>query len=255
MRLGDCGEGAGATSRRGISATATVPNRSATPAPTKSAIPHPRRCRRMSDQHAEAGCLEVRRMGGGETTVAEYRVRHRVAVGPQGIAADIGGVDSHRFLCQARRHSARGFPYQQLDCYPLAVGIFRWVLARHFPTGSGTTRCSDLADQAIRASQSVVLNLAEGGARGGPAGRNHFRIALGSAAQLSAVLDLVDLPDIAVRRAELSTAPTGPVAPPPSPPAPLAGAPPTHSLATRWAPEAGKRRLEAGGRIPELVAR
>jgi len=93
---------------------------------------------------------------------------------------------------------AAGFPHQQLDCYPLAVGVARWVQAQHFPP-----RCADLADQATRAAQSVVLNIAEGAARGGPAGRNHFRMALGSAAEVSAVLDLVDFPDVAARRAEL----------------------------------------------------
>jgi four helix bundle protein len=72
------------------------------------------------------------------------------------------------------------------------------VRAQRFPP-----RSTDLADQANRAAQSVVLNIAEGAGRGGPAGRNHFRIALGSAAELSAALDLVDLPEIAARQAEL----------------------------------------------------
>jgi four helix bundle protein len=40
-----------------------------------------------------------------------------------------------------------------------------------------------LRDQAVRASRSVVLNLAEGRARGGRAGKNHYRIVLGSAAE------------------------------------------------------------------------
>ena len=84
-----------------------------------------------------------------------------------------------------------------------SVGIACWLLAQHF-----LQRCSDLSAQVIRASQSVVLNLAEGAARGGPAGRYHFdrgriRIALGSTAEVSAVLDLVDRPDVAVRPVEL----------------------------------------------------
>lgn len=89
------------------------------------------------------------------------------------------------------------FPHEQLDCYRLAVGVARWTLAQHFPARSG-----DLGEQAARAATSVPLNIAEA-CRGGPAGRNHFRIAMGSAAELCAVLDLVDLPECAERQAEL----------------------------------------------------
>jgi len=91
-----------------------------------------------------------------------------------------------------------GFPHQRLDCYRLAVGVARWIQSQRFPP-----RCADLADQTTRAAQSVVLNIAEGAGRGGPAGRNHFRIALGSAAELSAVLDLVEFPELPARQAEL----------------------------------------------------
>ncbi|MFK7928975.1 MAG: four helix bundle protein, partial [Myxococcota bacterium] len=52
-------------------------------------------------------------------------------------------------------------------------------------------------DQGCRAMDSVSLNLAEGvgrGRRAPAAGRNHLSIALGSAAEACAVLDLVDLP-------------------------------------------------------------
>ena len=93
---------------------------------------------------------------------------------------------------------ATGFPHENLDCYRLATEIARWVLGARFPS-----RCADLTDQAVRASQSVVLNIAEGAARGGPAGKNHFRIALGSAAELTAVLDLVPLDGAPERQAEL----------------------------------------------------
>jgi four helix bundle protein len=93
---------------------------------------------------------------------------------------------------------ATGFPHDNLDCYHLATGIARWVVAARFPA-----RNASLADQAVRAAQSVVLHIAEGAARGGQAGRNHFRIALGSAAELCAVLDLVPLEGAAGRQAEL----------------------------------------------------
>lgn len=90
------------------------------------------------------------------------------------------------------------FPHESLDCYHLAVAVARWVAATRFPA-----RHADLADQALRAAQSVVLNIAEGAARRGPTSKNHFRIALGSAAEASAVLDLVDVPEAAARQAEL----------------------------------------------------
>ena len=54
------------------------------------------------------------------------------------------------------------FPHESLDCYRLAVSVPRWLAAVRFPA-----RHADLADQALRASQSVVLNIAEGMAREG----------------------------------------------------------------------------------------
>ena len=91
-----------------------------------------------------------------------------------------------------------GFPHESLDCYRLAVGVARWASAARFPAKQG-----DLQDQALRAAQSVTLNIAEVWGHGGAARRNHFRIALGSAAEVCAVLDLVDLPGGPERQAEL----------------------------------------------------
>ncbi len=48
-----------------------------------------------------------------------------------------------------------------------------------------------------------MLNIAEGAGRRGDAARNHFRIALGSAAEVCAVLDLVGLAGGAERQDEL----------------------------------------------------
>jgi len=62
---------------------------------------------------------------------------------------------------------------------------------------------ASLRDQALRASQSVVLNLAEGRAREGDARRYHFRVALGSAAETCAALDLVLLPDAPEQQVKL----------------------------------------------------
>ena len=90
------------------------------------------------------------------------------------------------------------FPHESLDCYRLSVGVARWIATTRFPA-----RNADLADQALRAAQSVVLNIAEGAARHGPTAKNSFRIALGSAAETCAALDLVALPGVEERQAEL----------------------------------------------------
>jgi four helix bundle protein len=45
---------------------------------------------------------------------------------------------------------------------------------------------ADLADQIYRAAKSLVLNVAEGGRRGGKDRSYHFRIAAGSLAELAA---------------------------------------------------------------------
>ncbi len=70
--------------------------------------------------------------------------------------------------------------------------------AARFPS-----RQSDLQDQAVRATQSTALNIAEGWGRTGNARTNHFRVALGSAAEACAVLDLVEIPGGSERQEEL----------------------------------------------------
>lgn len=90
------------------------------------------------------------------------------------------------------------FRHERLDVYQLALAVARQVGAARFPRGE-----ADLRDQAVRASRSVVLNIAEGCSRGGAAGRNHFRIAAGSAAETCAALDLTTLPDMEPVQADL----------------------------------------------------
>ena len=71
------------------------------------------------------------------------------------------------------------FGHQRLDCYRLACGIARWAARQAFPPER-----HHLRDQLVRAADSVVLNIAEGsGHEPGAARRNHYRIALGSAAE------------------------------------------------------------------------
>jgi len=85
---------------------------------------------------------------------------------------------------------ARDFPHERLEAYKLALSTARWVLKLKFPRG-----LSHLRDQAVRCSTSIPLNIAEGNALMGDARRNHLRIAHGSAAELCALLDLIDFPD------------------------------------------------------------
>ena len=80
------------------------------------------------------------------------------------------------------------FDHENFDCYSLARDVARWVHKERFPADA-----RDLRDQALRSSRSVALNIAEGAARGGASGRNHYRIALGSAAETCAALDLVGI--------------------------------------------------------------
>lgn len=82
------------------------------------------------------------------------------------------------------------FPHESLHSYQLAVVVAQWAHSVRWPVGLG-----DLKNQAQRASSSVVLNIAEGHQRSGRARLNHYGIAAGSAAEVSAVLDIVKMPD------------------------------------------------------------
>ena len=81
------------------------------------------------------------------------------------------------------------FDHETLDVYRLALEVARWLNDTTFPRGWAWLR-----DQAVRAAGSVVLNIAEGRGRTGAAKQNHYRIALASAAETCAALDIIDLP-------------------------------------------------------------
>ena len=81
------------------------------------------------------------------------------------------------------------FDHENLDVYKLALDVATACAVLRLPVGR-----AHLRDQLQRAVDSVVLNIAEGRARGGDAGRNHYRIAAGSAAEACAALDLVGSP-------------------------------------------------------------
>lgn len=90
------------------------------------------------------------------------------------------------------------FDHENLDVYRISVDVARWTAAASFPRGRASLR-----DQAVRATQSVVLNIAEGRSRSGDAGRNHYRIALGSAAEACAAFDLLPTSQAADQQVKL----------------------------------------------------
>lgn len=90
------------------------------------------------------------------------------------------------------------FDHENLDVYRLALEVARACIGLRIPTGR-----SHLRDQILRAADSTVLHIAEGRARGGDAGRNHDRIALGSAAEACAGLDLVGSPEALAEQPKL----------------------------------------------------
>ena len=81
------------------------------------------------------------------------------------------------------------FDHENLLAYQLARDVARWVLLdARFPAG-----CASLREQAVRAAQSGALNIAEGRSQTGNVRLNHYRIAAGSAAEVCAALDLVNI--------------------------------------------------------------
>ena len=93
---------------------------------------------------------------------------------------------------------AYDFVFERMDVYRVAVEVARWMRRQTWPTGA-----SHLREQGTRAADSMVLNIAEGVGRGGKPGRNHFRIALGSAAEALAVLDIATLADTPAQQQKL----------------------------------------------------
>ena len=83
-----------------------------------------------------------------------------------------------------------GCKHESLHCYQLLVQVARW-----FRGLKGSRGDSHLLDQGRRASESAVLNLAEGAYRVGKDRVYHLRVAQGSAAEAVAVLDLLGVPD------------------------------------------------------------
>ena len=93
------------------------------------------------------------------------------------------------------RHLLR---HEYLHAYQVAVEVAQGIRKAPWPRGT-----CHLKDQSIRASESMVLNLAEGCYRENKARANQFRICMGSAAEVCAALDLVELPGSAALQAKL----------------------------------------------------
>jgi four helix bundle protein len=81
------------------------------------------------------------------------------------------------------------FDHETLECYRLLAGVARWYLGARFPRGA-----AKLKAQGLEAAQSAALNTAEGRSRAGQARRNHYEIALASAAEACSALDMADVP-------------------------------------------------------------
>ena len=87
----------------------------------------------------------------------------------------------------------RTFSFENLDVYKLSVRVHEQVLEMTWPRGR-----AHLKDQAVRAADSMILNLAEGWERGryAAAGKNHFRIAKGSCAEVFTAMLLMGRADV-----------------------------------------------------------
>lgn len=77
-------------------------------------------------------------------------------------------------------------PHERLDCYQLALALARWAAGAAIPPQRRHLRA-----QLVRAADGVVLGIAEGSGLSGDARRNHYRIALGSACEVAAIVDLL----------------------------------------------------------------
>ena len=101
----------------------------------------------------------------------------------------------------------RGFPHNRLLAYEHSYRFHAFVaqLKSAIPRG-----LADLYDQLVRASASVCLNIAEGASAFTPGLKaRSFRVALASAGECDAILDLVELhvpeglPDVEAARRDL----------------------------------------------------
>lgn len=87
------------------------------------------------------------------------------------------------------------FNHQSLDVYRIGLEFLTWC---HLQTPHPS-----LKNQLIRASESIVLNIAEGAGQLTPAmKKKHYRIAFASAAESHAALDLMALHRFNIKEGE-----------------------------------------------------
>ena len=82
------------------------------------------------------------------------------------------------------------FTHERLDCYRVALEVNQWLKKQKFEPADKDTK-----NQATRASNSMLLNIAEGTSSRGNQRAFHLRKARASAAEVCACLDTVNLPD------------------------------------------------------------
>ncbi len=80
------------------------------------------------------------------------------------------------------------FPHERLDCYRVALEVNQWLKEQRFEPSD-----KDTSDQVTRASNSMLLNIAEGASSRGKQRAYHFRKTQASAAEVCACLDTVML--------------------------------------------------------------
>src|SRR5688572_10259598 len=86
--------------------------------------------------------------------------------------------------------------HERLEVYKLAVEVADWAVLVPVPAYR-----RHLRDQLARAVDSVVLNIA--GQPPGAVKRNHYRIALGSTAEVAAIIQLLKPPAAELRQQQL----------------------------------------------------
>jgi four helix bundle protein len=151
--------------------------------------------RRNSNVETRTSKLE-RRTSNGEPSAGRHVREPAIQESVPACRGD--GTDSRFAVSLEISMPATAFRFETLDVYRLSVSIARWMHATRWPAGM-----THLKDQGTRAADSIVLNLAEGLSRGGKPGANHLRIAMGSAGEALACLDIADFPGCEDRREEL----------------------------------------------------
>lgn len=100
-------------------------------------------------------------------------------------------MDQHEFELASETKESQGFPHERLKAYAAAREFHLFVIEIKDQLPEGT---ANLRDQLHRASTSMCLNLAEGASAFNKGiKKRSYRIALASAGECAAVLDLLKM--------------------------------------------------------------